>query len=39
MVPDLKAYDFASAYMTLASLEEAMAHVDGWFSNSTLCTR
>ena len=38
MVPDLKAYDFASAYMTLTSLEEAIAHVDGWFSNRALCT-
>ena len=38
-VPDLKAYDFASAYMQLASLEDAMAHLDHWFSDSALCTR
>jgi beta-phosphoglucomutase-like phosphatase (HAD superfamily) len=34
MVPDLKAYDFASAYMKLSSLEDAMAHIDRWFSDS-----
>ncbi|MGC2462401.1 MAG: HAD family phosphatase [Steroidobacteraceae bacterium] len=34
MVPDLKAYDFASAYIKLSSLEDAMAHIDRWFSDS-----
>jgi beta-phosphoglucomutase-like phosphatase (HAD superfamily) len=38
MVPDLRAYDFTSAYMQLASLEDAMVHVDRWFSDSALCT-
>ncbi len=32
VVPDLKAHDFASAYMTLSSLEDALAHIDRWFS-------
>lgn len=39
VVPDLKAHDFGAAYMTLSSLEDAVAHIDRWFSDSTLCTR
>jgi len=31
VVPDLKRYEFEPAYMTLASLEDATAHVDHWF--------
>jgi len=34
VVPDLKSYEFESACMTLSSLEEAVAHVDRWFSGS-----
>jgi HAD superfamily hydrolase (TIGR01509 family) len=37
MVPDLKAHDFAPAYMNLSSLEDAMPHVDQWFSERALC--
>ena len=32
MVPDLKAREFDAAYMQLPSLEEAVAHLDRWFS-------
>jgi HAD superfamily hydrolase (TIGR01509 family) len=32
MVPDLKAREFDAAYMQLSSLEEAVAHLDRWFS-------
>jgi HAD superfamily hydrolase (TIGR01509 family) len=32
MVPDLKAREFDAAYMQLASLEEAVVHLDRWFS-------
>jgi beta-phosphoglucomutase-like phosphatase (HAD superfamily) len=32
VVPDLKRYEFEAAYMTLPSLEEAVAHVDRWFA-------
>jgi beta-phosphoglucomutase-like phosphatase (HAD superfamily) len=34
VVPDLKAYDFGSAYMKLSSLEDAVAHLDRWFPAS-----
>ena len=37
MVPDLKAHDFAPAYMNLSSLEDAMPHIDHWFSERALC--
>jgi beta-phosphoglucomutase-like phosphatase (HAD superfamily) len=39
LVPDLKACEFASAYMHLASLADAMMHVDGWFSDSAVCVQ
>jgi beta-phosphoglucomutase-like phosphatase (HAD superfamily) len=39
MVPDLKACDFGSAYMKLSSLEDAVTHVDRWFSDNALCMR
>jgi beta-phosphoglucomutase-like phosphatase (HAD superfamily) len=32
VVPDLKAHGFDSAYMQLSSLEDAVAHLDRWFS-------
>ena len=32
MVPDLKAREFDAAYMQLSSLEEAVVHLDRWFS-------
>jgi beta-phosphoglucomutase-like phosphatase (HAD superfamily) len=32
VVPDLRAHEFASAYMKLSSLEDAIAHIDRWFS-------
>lgn len=32
VVPDLKRYEFEPAYMQLASLEDAAAHVDRWFA-------
>ena len=32
VVPDLKAQRFDSAYLQLSSLEEAVAHLDRWFS-------
>jgi HAD superfamily hydrolase (TIGR01509 family) len=32
VVPDLKTFDSDSAYMQLSSLEEAVAHIDRWFS-------
>jgi HAD superfamily hydrolase (TIGR01509 family) len=32
VVPDLKAHVFDSAYMQLCSLEDAVAHLDRWFS-------
>ena len=35
VVPDLKAHDFDSAYMKLSSLEDAVAHIDRWFSDTT----
>jgi HAD superfamily hydrolase (TIGR01509 family) len=37
LVPDLKAHEFASAYLHLASLADAMTHVDRWFSDSAVC--
>jgi HAD superfamily hydrolase (TIGR01509 family) len=37
MVPDLKAHDFAPAYMNLSSLEDAMPHINHWFSERALC--
>jgi beta-phosphoglucomutase-like phosphatase (HAD superfamily) len=39
MVPDLKSHDFAAAYMNLFSLEDAMTHIDQWFSERALCLR
>jgi HAD superfamily hydrolase (TIGR01509 family) len=39
VVPDLRAHECGAAYMTLASLEEAVGFVDRWFLDSTLCTR
>ena len=39
MVPDLKSHDFAAAYMSLLSLEDAMPHIDDWFSERALCLR
>jgi len=39
LVPDLRAHDFGAAYMTLSSLEDALVHVDRWFSDMTLSTR
>jgi HAD superfamily hydrolase (TIGR01509 family) len=32
VVPDLRAHEFALAYMKLSSLEDAIAHIDRWFS-------
>jgi HAD superfamily hydrolase (TIGR01509 family) len=32
VVPDLKTYEFESAYIQLASLEDAAAHIDNWFA-------
>ena len=32
IVPDLKAREFDAAYMQLSSLEEAVTHLDRWFS-------
>ena len=37
LVPDLKSHDFAAAYMHLFSLEDAMMHIDQWFSGRALC--
>jgi HAD superfamily hydrolase (TIGR01509 family) len=34
VVPDLKGLDFGSAHMKLSSLEDAVAHIDRWFSHS-----
>jgi HAD superfamily hydrolase (TIGR01509 family) len=34
MVPDLKSREFDAAYMQLSSLEEAVAHLDRWFSSA-----
>jgi HAD superfamily hydrolase (TIGR01509 family) len=39
MVPDLKSHDFGLAYMNLYSLEDAMPHIDHWFSDGALCLR
>ena len=39
MVPDLKSHDFGPAYMNLVSLEDAMTHIDQWFSEHALCLR
>lgn len=39
MVPDLKQHEFAAAYMNLLSLEDAMTHIDHWFSEVQLCPR
>jgi HAD superfamily hydrolase (TIGR01509 family) len=33
VVPDLKAFDSDPAYMLLSSLEDAVAHIDRWFSD------
>jgi beta-phosphoglucomutase-like phosphatase (HAD superfamily) len=32
LVPDLRAHEFDSAFMKLASLEDAVVHIDGWFT-------
>jgi beta-phosphoglucomutase-like phosphatase (HAD superfamily) len=32
VVPDLKAHEFDSAFLQLSSLEDAVAHLDRWFS-------
>jgi HAD superfamily hydrolase (TIGR01509 family) len=32
VVPDLKTFDSGSTYMQLSSLEDAVAHIDRWFS-------
>ncbi len=32
VVPDLKRYEFEPAYMQLATLEDAAAHIDRWFA-------
>ncbi len=39
MVPDLKSHDFGPAYMNLFSLEDAMTHIDHWFSERAPCPR
>ena len=39
MVPDLKSHDFGPVYMNLVSLEDAMTHIDQWFSEHALCLR
>jgi beta-phosphoglucomutase-like phosphatase (HAD superfamily) len=39
MVPDLKSHDFGPAYMNLFSLEDAMTHIDHWFSERAVCLR
>ena len=39
MGPDLKSHDFGPAYMNLVSLEDAMTHIDQWFSEHALCLR